>query len=165
MIVLIGFMGAGKSTVGRLLGQRLNMPFVDSDAVIEEESGRAIAEIFDTSGEAGFRDIEEDVIGRLLTGPPSVVSLGGGACGRVATRARLAGHTVVYLAVDLAEARRRVGTGGGRPLARGAGLEELYAGRLRQYEECATISCDTTGRTPEDIVDDIATALREDDQP
>ncbi len=79
MIVLIGFMGAGKTTVGRLLAARLGLPFADTDVIIEQRAGRPIREIFATEGETGFRALEHQVTARLLAGSETVLALGGGA--------------------------------------------------------------------------------------
>ncbi|MEI2775956.1 MAG: bifunctional shikimate kinase/3-dehydroquinate synthase [Tetrasphaera sp.] len=151
MIVVIGFMGAGKTTVGRFLAERLGVPFVDSDLVIEHEQQRSIREIFAEHGEPGFRDVEEATIAALLEGPACVLSLGGGACGRAATRERLATHTVIYLHVEYDEAIVRVGRDEYRPMLHNPGLPGLYAGRLQLYADTATLTSYTTGRRVEDI--------------
>ncbi len=89
MIVLIGFMGAGKTTVGTLLAARLGLPFTDSDQVIESRAGRPIRQIFAEDGEPAFRALEHEVIAGLLDGPPAVLALGGGAPEYPLTRERL----------------------------------------------------------------------------
>lgn len=152
MIILVGFMGAGKTTVGRLLAERLGVAFVDSDAVIEQRERRPIRAIFAEVGERGFRDIEERTIRELLEGPPCVLSLGGGACGREGTRRALGAHTVVHLHVGLDEALSRVGRDADRPLLRHDDLPGLYAERLDRYRDTADVACDTTGRGVEDVV-------------
>ena len=90
MIVLVGFMGAGKTTVGHLLSARLGVPFVDSDLVIEQRSGRPVRQIFAEDGEPAFRALEHEVIGGLLEGPEVVLAVGGGAAEHPGTRALLA---------------------------------------------------------------------------
>lgn len=155
MIVVVGFMGAGKTTVGRILAERLGLPFLDSDRVIEHQEHRSIPTIFAESGEAGFRVIEEQMIRGLLDGPPSVLSLGGGACGSATTRQRLGGHTVVYLHVELDEVIQRVGGDPDRPLLHRPDLPARYAGRLQHYADVATITVTTTGRDPQDLVAEI----------
>ena len=90
MIVLVGFMGAGKTTVGHLLSARLGVPFVDSDLVIEQRSGRPVRQIFAEDGEPAFRALEHEVIAGLLDGPDAVLAVGGGAAEHPGTRALLA---------------------------------------------------------------------------
>jgi shikimate kinase len=90
VIVLVGFMGAGKTTVGHLLSARLGVPFVDSDLVIEQRSGRPVRQIFAEDGEPAFRALEHDVIAGLLDGPDLVLAVGGGAAEHPGTRALLA---------------------------------------------------------------------------
>ncbi len=159
MIVVVGFMGAGKTTVGRLIAERLGLPFLDSDLVIEHRQRRSIKDIFTAEGEEGFREIEAASIAELLDGPPCVLSLGGGACGRADTRARLRDHTVVYLHVELDEALARVGRDERRPLLHDAGLPARYAARLDVYAQTATITFRTTGRRVEDIGREIIDAI------
>ncbi len=152
MMVVIGFMGAGKSTVGRLLAQRLGLPFADADQVIEQRQRRTVREIFAEGGERLFRDIEEATVADLLGGPPGVLSLGGGACGREATRKHLARHTVIYLQVDYDEAILRVGRDQDRPMLHNPELPQLYAARLQEYAEVATMVIATTGHEVQEIV-------------
>lgn len=102
IIVLVGLMGAGKSCVGRRVAQRLNIPFVDADAEVEEAAGCSIADIFEQYGEAEFRDGERRVIARLLEGPPSVLATGGGAFIDEQTRDLIKKNAVsVWLRADL----------------------------------------------------------------
>ena len=118
---LVGFMGAGKSTVGRLFADERGVPFADADAVLEAEAGRSIPELFAHEGESTFRARERAVVGRLLAeGGAGVVALGGGAVGDPATRELLARCAdVVWLDVDADTAWTRVAaTGATRPLAR-----------------------------------------------
>ena len=138
MIVLVGFMGAGKTTVGHLLAAELGLPFADSDQVIEQRAGRLIREIFAEDGEAAFRALEHQVIAELLDGPNLVLALGGGAAEHPGTRGTLASHPraqVVHLQVGYAQALRRVGGDGGRPMLARPDLPAVYrapAGGLRR---------------------------------
>ena len=119
-IVLVGLMGAGKTTVGRRLAQKLGLPFVDADAEIEEAAGMTITDIFDRFGEAHFRDGERRVIARLIDGTPKVIATGGGAFINDGTRALILGQALaIWLDAEptvLAERVRRRDT---RPLLRG----------------------------------------------
>jgi shikimate kinase len=98
--VLIGLPGSGKSTIGRRLAKAMGCALIDTDAVIEERSGRTIAEIFAAEGESGFRRIEEQVICEALDTHDGILSLGGGAVTTAGVREALAGHTVVYLEIS-----------------------------------------------------------------
>ena len=145
--------------MGPLLAERLGLPFVDSDLVIEHRARKPIKDIFAADGEAGFRQLEADTIRELLAGPACVLSLGGGACGRADTRELLAAHTVVYLHVELDEALVRVGRDEYRPMLHDPGLPALYAGRLAIYAQTATLTARTTGRRVEDIALEIIDEL------
>jgi len=162
MIVLVGFMGAGKTTVGTLLAARLGLPFADSDQVLEDRAGRPIRRIFAEDGEPAFRALEYEVIEALLDGPPLVLALGGGAPGHPPTRARLTcdpAAEVVYLHVGYDQAIRRVGRDEGRPLLARPDLPALYERRLSVYAAVATLTVPTDGRHPEDISEDILARL------
>jgi shikimate kinase len=116
-IVLIGLMGAGKTTVGRRLAQRLGLPFVDADEEIEAAAGMTISEIFQMFGEAYFRDGERRVIARLIDGSPKVIATGGGAFMNERTRALiLENATAVWLEADLDTLVERVRRRSTRPL-------------------------------------------------
>lgn len=151
MIVLVGFMGAGKTTVGRLLARQLGLAFLDTDLVIEQHERVEVRSIFACRGEAAFRDLEEETVRRLLAGPPAVVALGGGACGRSATRELLRGHTVLYLRVGLDRALERVGGDELRPMLHQPDLQATYEGRLPLYLDVADEVVDTDGRTADAI--------------
>ena len=159
MIVLVGFMGAGKTTVGRLLAGRVGLPFTDSDQAIEERAGRKIAEIFADEGEPAFRLLEHQVIADLLAGPDMVLALGGGAPEHPLTRNLMADVPVVYLRVDYTEAMSRIGGDRGRPMLARPNVTEIYQRRLTVFDEVATLTIPTDGRTPEDITLDILTRL------
>lgn len=155
MIALVGFMGAGKSTVGRLLAARLGMPFVDADEAISRRAGASIADIFEHQGEPSFRALERKVAIDILRGADAVVALGGGALEDPATRRALGFATVVLLEVGHAEAMKRVGADPGRPMLTRADPEALLARRTSAYRRVATVSVPTEGRTPEAVVEDI----------
>ena len=174
MIVLVGFMGAGKSTVGGLLAARLGLPFTDSDQVIEQRAGRPVCQIFAEDGEPAFRALEHQVIAEVLDGPARVLALGGGAAEHSGTRAvltrggdppgspRYRGDPsprtpleIVYLHVSYEQALQRVGGDGSRPLLARSDLAALYQRRLGIYADVATLTVPTDGRRPEDIAEDI----------
>lgn len=137
-VVLVGMMGAGKTAVGRALSQRLGVPFLDSDAAIEEAAKASIAEIFARDGEAFFRDRETEVIGRLLSGPPGIISTGGGAFMKDRNRDLISAKGVaVWLDVDLQVLWDRVRHKDTRPLLRTANprttLAEIFNARVPVY--------------------------------
>ncbi len=116
-VVLVGLMGAGKTTVGRRLARRLDLAFVDTDAEIEKAAGETIPEIFERRGEATFRTGERRVIARLLGEGPCVLATGGGAFMDPLTRANIAARGIsVWLKADLDVLMKRVGKRGDRPL-------------------------------------------------
>ncbi|MEN9372542.1 MAG: hypothetical protein RIR79_94 [Pseudomonadota bacterium] len=148
MIALIGLPGCGKSTVGRQLARRLQVPFLDSDSVIETRLGYSIKEAFERDGEAHFRDLEESVLDELSQIAEAVISTGGGAILRAATRQRLRERgTVVYLNAHPDKIFRRLQNDTTRPLLQVANpigrLRELYAARNPLYREAAHFIIDT----------------------
>jgi len=161
VIVVVGFMGAGKTTVGGLLAAKLGIPFADSDFVIQDRAGRPIREIFADDGEPAFRALEHRVITDLLCGQDIVLALGGGAIGHAQTRKLLAsvGLPVAYLRVSYAEALARVGGDGGRPMLARSDIADVYADRQAGYSSVATVTVDVDGRSTEDIAVDILTRL------
>ena len=161
-VVLVGAMGAGKTTVGRLLADAWGVTARDTDADIEAAEGRTVPDIFVEDGEAHFRALERAAVADALAGHDGVLALGGGAVLDPATREALAGHTVVFLRVGLGDAVKRVGLGSGRPLLLGnvrSRIKTLLDERTAIYESVATLTVDTDGRTPEDVAEEIGTAL------
>lgn len=159
--VLIGFMGAGKSTVGRLLAERLDVDFVDTDVELVRRTGRSIPEIFETDGVDGFRTIEENVVTDVLEHHGGVVSLGGGAVTTPGVRDALAGHRVVYLRVSPDRGFERV-SGTDRPLLAtadpAARYAELLAERTDIYSSVCTLEVDADAE-PEAVADAIVSEL------
>jgi len=163
-IVLIGFMGTGKSTVARLLAGRLGVERVDLDEEIEREAGCAIAELFDTKGEAYFRDLESAVLERLMASDrPFVLATGGGAVLREANReAMLRSGFVAALTATPERIIERVSGDASRPLLRGdveARVRRLMDERRTAYD-FAHIRIDTTDLTPEEAADRILAAAK-----
>lgn len=162
--VLIGPMGAGKTTVGRLLAQRWGVSVRDTDADIEAAEGRTVSDIFVDSGEPYFREREREAVARALAEHDGVLALGGGAVLDPDTRAALAGHPVVFLRVGLSDAASRVGLGTSRPLLLGnvrGRMKQLLDERTPIYEAAATVAVDTDGRTPAEVADAVEAALEE----
>ena len=161
-VVLVGPMGAGKTTVADLLADAWGLAARDTDADIEAAEGRTVADIFVESGEPEFRRLEHDAVARALEGHDGVLALGGGAVLDPSTRERLAGHTVVFLRVGLSDAVKRVGLGSARPLLLGnvrGRIKALLDERTPIYESVATLVVDTDGRSPEDVAREIQEAL------
>jgi shikimate kinase len=159
-LALVGLMGAGKTAVARVLGERLGVAVADLDATIEAAEGRGIGELFEREGEAYFRRREGEVLSKALAAGARVVACGGGVVLDPGNRAFLRDHCdVVWLEVSAAEAARRIGGEGGRPLLAGAPararLEALLAGRGPLYAEVAHRRVDTETRTPDQVADAI----------
>ena len=150
-VVLVGFMGAGKTTVGRILAERLALPFVDSDVLIEQEQGRAIKDIFEAEGEEFFRELEHRTVAALVRGQDAVVALGGGALGHPRTREVLRGVCVVYLRVSYDQALERVRSDELRPMLRRPDLAAVHQERESVYEAVSTVVVETDGRGPEEV--------------
>ncbi len=161
-VVLVGPMGAGKSTVGPLLAEALGVTARDVDVEIEAREGRAISDIFVDSGEEHFRALEKAAVAAVLAEHDGVVSLGGGAVLDPDTRELLVDHQVVFLRVGLSEAVKRVGLGTGRPLLLGnvrSRIKALLDERAPVYTAVADLTVDTDQRSPGDIVAEIEKAL------
>ncbi|AGZ53451.1 shikimate kinase [Mycobacterium kansasii] len=164
LAVLVGLPGSGKSTIGRRLAKALGVGLLDTDAAIEQQTGRSIADIFATDGEQEFRRIEEDVVRAALADHDGVLSLGGGAVTSPGVCAALAGQTVVYLEINAAEGVRRTGGNTARPLLAGPDRAEKYrslmAKRIPLYRRVATIRVDTNRRNPGAVVRYIMSRLQ-----
>ena len=167
-LILIGYRGTGKSTVARLLAERLGWAWVDSDAEVEREVGATIAEIFAREGEAGFRDREAAVVARLLEDDNRVVALGGGAVLREETRQKLAAAgKVVWLRATAETIHLRLasdpGTVTGRPnLTAGGGMPEirdLLQRRQAIYQRCADLEVDTDNKDPAAVAAEILSRM------
>ncbi len=161
-VVLIGPMGAGKTTVGHLVAEAWNLPLRDTDADVVAREGRSVADIFVDSGEEHFRELEVVAVADALAQHTGVLSLGGGAVLDDRTRKLLADQSVVFLRVGLADAVQRVGLGTGRPLLLGnvrARVKALLDERTPIYESVATVVVDTDGRTPQEVADEILAAF------
>jgi shikimate kinase len=155
-------MGAGKSTVGRILADRWGVGFRDSDDDVEATERRTISDIFVESGEAHFRALERAAVMRALTEHEGVLAVGGGAVMDPSTRAALAGGHVVFLRVGLTDAAARVGLGTSRPLLLGnvrGTMKALLEERTPLYESVAVATVDTDGRTPDEVATLVEEAL------
>jgi len=167
-IFLIGYRGTGKTTVARLVAERLGWYAIDADDEIERRAGKSIATIFAEDGEAGFRELEAQIVAELCERQRVVVAPGGGAVMNTATREamRRAGPNIwltasvdtiaARLAADEATASRRpqLTIAGGR-----AGIEAVLAERTPIYQACATFVVDTEGKTPAEVADEIVAHL------
>ena len=167
-IFLIGPRGSGKTTVARLLGQRLGLPWVDADAVLTQRQGKSVREIFKEEGEAAFRRYEEAVLADLCRESPCVVATGGGVVLAAANRALLRQAGQVFWLTAAPETlwqriQEHAATAAQRPaLTALEGLAEsraLLAQREPWYRECAGFAIDTTGLTPEDVTQRLLTLL------
>ena len=158
-VVLVGPMGAGKTTVADLLAVRWEVPVRDTDRDVEAAAGQEISGIFVDHGEEHFRSLERAAVVAALADHPGVLALGGGAVLDADTRKLLRGHRVVFLQVGLADAIKRVGMGAGRPLLFGnvrARIKALLDERQPIYSEVATWIVDTDGRDPADVAAEVA---------
>lgn len=163
-VILIGPMGAGKTTVAELLGQRWGIDVRDTDADIVARAGKPVSEIFVEDGEEAFRALERDAVADALASHDGVLALGGGAVLAAETRTLLAGQTVVFLEVGLADAVKRVGLGTGRPLLLGnvrSRVKQLLEERTPLYAAVATVIVKTDGRTPAEVADQIIEELEQ----
>ena len=163
-VVLVGPPGSGKTTVGQVLAELLGVELRDTDRAIEAEQGQSISDIFMGEGEPRFRELERVEVATSLASHVGVLSLGGGAVMYAATSAALAGHTVVFLDVGIADAAKRVGFDRSRPLLalnpRALWIRMMEA-RRPTYERLATFRVQTAGRTPQEIAAEIVQRLND----
>jgi shikimate kinase len=165
-LILVGLMGAGKTTVGRILARRLGMQFVDSDHEVERRCGVNIPVIFELEGEAGFRMREAQLIDELTRTEGIVLATGGGAVLAEANRRCLATRgTVIYLNARPEDLERRVKHDRNRPLLAGGGVLEkltrLHAERDPLYRAVADLVVDTGAQTPQSLARDLLVRLEE----
>ena len=164
-LVVVGPPGAGKTTVGRILARRLAVGFADVDAIIEERTGKSIADLFLQDGEDGFRTLERQVVAEALASHDGVLALGGGAVLAAETRALLRRHRVVHLSVGLADGLRRTGMSTARPLLAGvnprATFKALLDARAPLYREVATVHVATDRRSANQVARAVLEALGE----
>lgn len=164
-LVLVGLMGVGKSTVGRILAQRLERRFVDTDADVEAAAGTTVAELFATVGERHFRALEAERVRHVAALRGQVIAVGGGALLNPSNVTHLRGTgDLVLLDAEPAELAARIAAedqGASRPLLTGgapeARLAELRAQRDAVYAAAASHVVDTTGRTPEEVAGEVLT--------
>lgn len=164
-IFLIGFMGAGKSTVAATLGERLGLAFLDLDTVIESSVGMTVADAFARHGEAWFREREREALETVASMPRAVVACGGGVVLDPVNRATLKrSGVVVYLEVTAAEALARVGDTATRPLLTGPGgalaATSLLSAREALYTASADITVETVGRSVSEVANTVISELR-----
>jgi len=167
LLVLVGPPASGKTTVGTALAEALGAVFRDTDHDIEVTTGSSVADLFVSEGEPHFRALEEQAVATALAEHDGVLALGGGAVTRAATRELLVayglgGGVVVWLDVDLPSAAKRVGLSRDRPILGvnpRAMLRHMLETRAPLYGEVATLTVQTGGRTPEDVVADVLAAL------
>lgn len=161
-VYLVGFMGAGKTTIGRLLADRLGWEFKDLDAAIEDREKRTVRSIFAESGEAYFRELEAACLRRLSEGSSRVISLGGGAYADPSNRELVESTGVsVYLEAPLEVLLSRIDDDGSRPLAANrADLARLFTDRTRSYR-MAQVVIGTGNRAPEEVVEALVLTLED----
>jgi shikimate kinase len=165
-VFLVGFMGAGKTTVARLVSRQLGRPVLDLDAMIEAVAGKSVREIFEDVGEDAFRELESAQLAGLSSAQPSVVACGGGIVVRDENRSALKGMgLVVYLRVSAGETLARVGADSTRPLLAGPSgviaATRLLEARESLYAAVADVTIDTVGRNVDEVANDVVEAIKE----
>ena len=168
LIFLIGPRGSGKTTVARLLAERLGWSWCDADAILEERFGRSIRDIFAEDGEDGFRAKEMEILAELVQRCNHVIATGGGVVIREANQVRLKSGFVVWLTADpkvlLARVADDASTYHRRPPLAQGGLDEvrdILQGRQPLYQQCADLTLDTTQLGPQEAVQSILQAMGE----
>lgn len=154
-VVLVGAPGSGKSTIGRLLAEKLALDFIDTDELIEKTAGKSISEIFVEDGEAAFREIEAEQVEAALAQSSGVVSLGGGAVLSPTTRDLLKTVPTLWLEVSQQAAASRVGLAQARPVLVGnvrSKLVQLLQERTPLYREVAAFSIDTSEKSESEVL-------------
>ena len=152
-VVLIGFMGAGKSAIGRALAEKLGFTLFDTDAMIEEQAGSSIDDLWKTEGEEAMRALEHEAVLHACAGSGRVIATGGGAVLQIRNYGILKGAgTVVYLRAPASVLRQRVREGTGRPLlAEPGSFDRLLADRVPAYESAADLIVDTDAGDADEI--------------
>ncbi|MCI9887572.1 shikimate kinase [Micrococcales bacterium 31B] len=164
LVILMGPMGAGKTTIGKIVARKLGVELLDTDHLVESRENRTIADIFAMDGEQTFRDLEHEAVRDAIAQPNTVVSLGGGAPLRTDTQAILRDHLLVFLDVSALHASRRVGSKAGtRPLLAGdakARWIEMMRTRRPIYESLASFRVLTDTVSPEQAADIVIEEIR-----
>ena len=164
VLLLVGSPGAGKSSVGRRVAERLGVSFVDTDHLIEARRGMSVSDIFVTLGEDEFRRLEAQAVADAITDSDGVVALGGGAVMRPETQRLLDGERIVWLKVGVPDAANRVGLNTARPLLLGnvrGTLTSLLEQRNPVYEAVATDVVDTSGKSLREVTDAVLRVIRD----
>ena len=162
VVVLVGPPGSGKTTTAVALAERLGVAARDTDADVEAVAGSSVGDLFVEHGEEHFRDLERTAVAVALEEHDGVLAVGGGAVLDAGTRQRLAGRTVVFLDVGIKDAASRIGFNRDRPLLLGNPRQQwirLMEQRRGVYEEVATVTVQTDGRTPAQVADEIVRAV------